>query len=51
MFSMNMNWSKLLKKVKDREAWHAVVPGLQTIWHDLVTEQHKWPMGASLVAQ
>ena len=32
--SMDMSLSKLQKIVKDREAWHAVVHGLQRVRHD-----------------
>ena len=32
--SMDMTLSKLLEMVKDREAWHAAVHGLQSIRHD-----------------
>ena len=37
--SVDVNLSKLWEIVKDREAWHAVVMGLQTVGHDLVTKQ------------
>ena len=37
--SMDMSLSRLLEIVKDREAWCAVVQGLQTVGHDLATEQ------------
>ena len=30
--SMDMNLSKLQKRVKDREAWHAVVHGVTESW-------------------
>ena len=37
---MNMNLSKLQEMVKDREAWHAAVPGVaKSRTHDLATEQ------------
>ena len=40
--SMDMNWSKLRKVVKDRETWHATVLGVTNIGHDLGTEkQHQ----------
>ena len=32
--SMDMNLSKVWEMVKDREAWHAVVHGLQRTRHD-----------------
>ena len=32
-YSMDMSLSKLLKLVIDREAWHAVVMGLQRVLH------------------
>ena len=35
----DMSLSKLREKVKDREAWHAAVHGLQRVRHNLVTEQ------------
>ena len=37
--SMNMSLSKLQETVKDREAWHAAVQGLQRVGPDLVTEK------------
>ena len=37
--SMDMNLSKLGETVKDREAWCAIVHGLQRVGSDLETEQ------------
>ena len=37
--SMEMTWVKFWEIVKDRESRYAVVHGLQTIRHDLATEQ------------
>ena len=30
--TMNMNLGKLWKMVRDREAWHAAVPGVAKSW-------------------
>ena len=39
--SMDMSLSKLQEIVKDREAWHAAKPGMesQRVGHNLATEQ------------
>ena len=37
--SMDMNLSEFQETVKDREARHAAVHGLQIVGHNLVTEQ------------
>ena len=37
--SVDMNLSKFQETVKDREAWHAAVHGLQIVGHDSVTKQ------------
>ena len=45
---MNMNLSKLQEMVKDREAWHAAVPGVaKSQTHDLATEQQQVISGCS----
>ena len=37
--SMDMSLSRLQEIVKDREAWHATVHGVQRAGHNLATEQ------------
>ena len=37
--SMDMNLSKLQETVKDKETWHVALCGVQTIGHNLATEQ------------
>ena len=39
--SMDVSLSKFQEIVKDKEAWHAVVHGLQRAGCDLVTEQQQ----------
>ena len=39
--SVDINLSKFRKMEKDREAWHAVVHGLQRAGHDCATEQQQ----------
>ena len=36
--SEDMNLSKFWEIVKDREAWHAAVYGVERVKHDLATE-------------
>ena len=42
--AMDMNLGKLREMVRDREAWHAAVMGLQRVGHDWATEkqQHRY---------
>ena len=39
--SVGMSLSKHLEMVKDREAWHAAVQGLQSLRRDLPTKQQQ----------
>ena len=38
---MDLNLSRLLEIIKDREAWHAAVHRVRRVGHNLVTEQQK----------
>ena len=46
--SVDMSLSRLWEIVKDREAWHAAVHGLQRVGHNLVTEQQQQKRNASI---
>ena len=39
--SVDLSLNKLQEIVKDREAWHVLVMGLQRVGHDLVTGQQQ----------
>ena len=39
--AVDMNWSKLQEIVKDREAWHAAVPGVTKSWTQLNNQTRK----------
>ena len=39
--AVDTNLGKLWEMVKDSEAWHAAVHGLQRVRHDWVTEQQQ----------
>ena len=50
--SVDMSLSKLWEVLKDKEAWHATVLGLQRVGHGGVTERkqpqyNRWHTGAS----
>ena len=39
--SVDMSSNKFLEMVKDREAWHAAVHGVQRVGHDIATQQQQ----------
>ena len=47
--SMDMSLSKLRETVKDRDAWHAGVVGLQRVGYDLVTDEQQQVLKRHLV--
>ena len=49
--SMDMNLSKFMEIVKDREAWNAAVHGVTGVRHDLLTEQFKENVNISIILE
>ena len=39
--SVDMSLRGLREMVKDKEAWHAALPGVQRVGHDSATEQQQ----------